>query len=210
MWTFLGILSTLISFVLLLLAIGTGKTSLYVALIVMVLIAVMAFVQGSQLRKEKKRKKELEIEEKLKRQAKFSAELPHSVGLPIAEKTNCQIYSGATQYEIVGNGNQFNIDKSKITDVSLKTDIEIQKQVSSSVGGAVGGAVLFGPLGAMIGGRAKQRNLKTVTKYLIFTYNSDGEVKYVAFDATAKTKQAKLFVGEFKTKHAAECQTVNL
>ncbi len=42
----------------------------------------------------------------------------------------------------------FELEKSKITDMCIKTDKEIQQQYVSSVGGAVGGAVLFGPLGA--------------------------------------------------------------
>ena len=35
------------------------------------------------------------------------------------------------------------------------TNEQISKQAVSSAGGAVAGAVLFGPLGAIIGGRAK-------------------------------------------------------
>lgn len=44
----------------------------------------------------------------------------------------------------------------------IKTDKEIQQQYVSSVGGAVGGAVLFGPLGAITGGRAKKKTVKEV------------------------------------------------
>ncbi|MEH2944892.1 hypothetical protein VSQ32_19130 [Lachnospiraceae bacterium KK002] len=56
----------------------------------------------------------------------------------------------------------FELEKSKITDMCIKTDKEIQQQYVSSVGGAVGGAVLFGPLGAITGGRAKKKTVKEV------------------------------------------------
>ena len=61
------------------------------------------------------------------------------------------------------------------------------------MGGAIGGAVLFGPLGAMIGGRAKERQTITVEKYLVFTYEDNEELKYIAFYVN-NNKKAKKFV----------------
>lgn len=121
----------------------------------------------------------------------------HVNGLPIAENILCVIYSRPTKYEITANGATFNLEKNKVTDVCLKTDVEIQKQYVSSIGGAVGGAVLFGPLGAMIGGRAKKKKTKQTHTYLIFTYESDGEIKYIGFDVTNNFNASKL-VNEFR------------
>ena len=64
-----------------------------------------------------------------------------------------------------------------------KSETEIQQQYVSSVGGAVGGAVLFGPLGAMIGGRAKKKTDTTTTYYMIITYkNAENNIAYIGFD----------------------------
>jgi len=134
----------------------------------------------------------------------------HVNGLPIAENTSCQISSLADHYEFDAAGTKFNISKSKVTDVCVKTNVEIQKQYVSSVGGAVAGAVVFGPLGAMIGGRAKEKKSKEFHQYLIFTYESDGEVKYVGFEVTYALSNAQKFVDEFKASGIKNNVTVEL
>lgn len=126
------------------------------------------------------------------------AALSHVNGLPIPENTLCNIRSFSDRIEISTNGNQFNLSKDKITDICFKTDVEIQKQYVSSVGGAIGGAVLFGPLGAMIGGRAKQKKNKEIHTYLIFTYQKGDTIEYIGFDATNSLFNAGKFVDEFK------------
>ena len=85
---------------------------------------------------------------------------------------------------------KFNLDRERVRDVCLKTDIDIQKQYVSSSGGAIAGGLLFGPVGALIGGRTKQKKIKNVSTYLIITYTNDDEIKYVGFDATNSTLQA--------------------
>lgn len=106
----------------------------------------------------------------------------HFNGLPIPEDTRCTIQRTPNGFAFTANNNTFNLTDNKITDLCVKTDVEIQKQYVSSIGGAVGGAVLFGPLGAMIGGRAKQKSSKTITQYLIFTYLKDNGVAYISFE----------------------------
>lgn len=80
----------------------------------------------------------------------------------------------------------------------MKTTSEIQKQVVSSVGGAIGGAVLFGPLGAMIGGRAKTKELRTVSTCLLFTYEKNNSIDYIAFNATNNLLNSNKLMNEFK------------
>ena len=76
------------------------------------------------------------------------------------------------------------METSKLLDVSVMTQTEIQKQYVSSVGGAVAGAVLLGPIGAIIGGRATKKTVNNTSKYLVITYISDEETKYIVFDTT--------------------------
>ncbi|MEA4896165.1 MAG: hypothetical protein VB064_13035 [Oscillospiraceae bacterium] len=124
--------------------------------------------------------------------------LLHFAGLPIASGLSCTLYDYLDKIDICNGYMFFTLSKSKITDVCLRTDVEIRKQYVSSVGGAVGGAVLFGPLGAMIGGRAKQKQDKTVHTYLIFTYLKDGQLQYIGFEATRERAKAMKFVNDFR------------
>lgn len=114
------------------------------------------------------------------------------------------------KYEINANGMTFNLDKQKVTDVCIKTDTEIQQQYVSSAGGAVGGALLFGPLGAIIGGRAKKKKSKMVFRYLIVTYMSENEVKYVGFDVTNNFLLAMKFVDEFTRNNVGKTMNIDL
>lgn len=141
--------------------------------------------------------------------ALFMVAIKHFNGLPIAEGVLTQCFWCPTKVVFEANGATFNLDFSKITDISIKTDVEIQKQYVSSVGGAVAGGVIFGPLGAMIGGRAKQKQTRQVTQYLIFTYVDNGAIKYIAFDCT-NTFKAQQFVNEFQKIKPAQTQSFDL
>lgn len=135
--------------------------------------------------------------------------LSHFYGLPIAENTLTQIFSCPNEYEFLANGNTFKLNKSKITDVTITNDVEIQKNNVSSIGGAIGGAILFGPIGAMIGGRSKEKTSKIVNSYLIFTFLDNNEIKYIAFNCTNDFKAQKI-VKEFKQSNLRAETTINL
>ena len=123
----------------------------------------------------------------------------HVNGLNLPESMACEVFSYPALYEIKSGALKFNLLKSKVVDVTVMADTEIQKQYVSSIGGAVGGAVLFGPLGAMIGGRAKQKKSKKISYYMIITYKNDtDELKYLGFDVTNTYFIAQKFVNEFK------------
>ena len=124
----------------------------------------------------------------------------HIAGLPLAENTACEIIFGNMDITVKGSGNIFKLDYSKVTDITIKTDRDITKQYVSSVGGAVAGGLLFGPVGAIIGGRAKQKKIETVNKYLIITYLKDGEAAYIGFDVTKYSQWAELCVKKVKDR----------
>lgn len=173
------------------------------------LVAVFCIFMAVKTSKARKAAK-ANFENNLKSQnAHFMVQLKHFNGLPLAEGvlTQCFWCYGKAVFE--ANGASFNLDLSKITDISIKTDVEIQKQYVSSVGGAVAGAAVFGPIGAMIGGRAKQKKTKQVTQYLIFTYVDNDELKYIAFDCTGVFKAAD-FVKEFQKLKPAQPQSFDL
>lgn len=122
----------------------------------------------------------------------------HVDGLPIAENMLCEVFSFPDRIEFKSGTTQIKLSKEKITDMSVKTDTDIQNQVVSSIGGAVAGAMVFGTLGAIIGGRTRTKKVKTISNYLIITYNSDGDLKYLGFDIKNNPQSAFKLVDEFR------------
>lgn len=123
----------------------------------------------------------------------------HVNGLPIAENLLCEIRSYKDRLEFKAGTTNIKLNREKITDMCIKTNTEIQKQAVSSVGGAVAGGVMFGALGAVIGGRAKNKKVKTTTQYLIITYTGEqGELKYIGFDIKNNPPSAAKLVKEFR------------
>lgn len=108
----------------------------------------------------------------------------HLAGLPLAEGTQCFVYLCNEGIVFERNETTYKLLSGKITDIVLKTETEIQKSHVSSIGAAVAGGVLFGPLGAIIGGREKEKTSKVESKYLIFSYDKDGSTDYISFDVT--------------------------
>ena len=130
--------------------------------------------------------------------------MKHVNGLPIAEDVDCKITSTDDKFIFSSGVMNFELEKSKITDMCIKTDKEVQQQYVSSVGGAVGGAALFGPLGAMIGGRAKKKTVKhEVHHYLIITYQSP-DIKYIGFEIGFNMASANKYVNDFKNTLTSE------
>jgi ABC-type nickel/cobalt efflux system permease component RcnA len=127
----------------------------------------------------------------------------HQAGLPIAQDSICEITYSGDKFEFKGSGNSFELMFEKITDICIKTDKEIQTQYVSSIGGAVAGAVVFGPLGAIVGGRAKKKNTTKISYYIIYTYMKEQEIAYISFEInnTFDVSKAYKWVSEFKQEH---------
>lgn len=145
-----------------------------IAALVLVALSYLCFKKGMAI------KKNTEDVDKVIQDIIINAK--HVVGLPIAEGVECVINYSAENIEITQGNNTFNLSISKVTDITDTTDVEIQKQYVSSTGGAVGGYMLFGPLGAIVGGRAKKKTSKKVTNYLVITYRDSEEIKYISFE----------------------------
>lgn len=167
--------------------------------VVMALVTVLLF-RPTKKDKQKKAERREKATESLK-----TCTMKHINGLPIAENTNCTIVMMDDKFVFTSGTMHFELDKSKITDMCIKTDREIQQQYVSSVGGAVGGAVLFGPVGAIIGGRAKKKTVKNeIHNYFILTYQSS-DIKYIGFEPIGyATASANLYIEDFKKNHTSD------
>lgn len=175
-------------------------------LLVFAIFCIFMIITTSRERKRSKKNINRNISD---RKASLYTALTHTAGLPIPESTLCKIYSCPGKYVIEANGQTFNLGKDKVTGLNLKTDVEIHNSYVSSAGGAVGGAILFGPVGALIGGRVKQKTDRTTHTYLIFTYQKDSTVDYIAFNATYN-KTVRSFIDEFNANHIVINNTVEL
>ena len=124
----------------------------------------------------------------------------HVSGLPIVEECLCEVFSFPDRLDFKYGTTEITLSKSKITDMTIKTDTEIQTQAVSSVGGAVSGAILFGALGAVIGGRTKNKKVKSTTDYLIITYCGDAkdDLKFIVFDTKNNPPSAHKLIKEFQ------------
>lgn len=98
----------------------------------------------------------------------------------------CKVFYNQGRIRFIVSGQEFTLEANKMIDVSVMTPTEIQKQYVSSVGGAVAGAILLGPIGAIIGGSASKKTIRKTSRYLVISYRSDGEIKYIVFDVSTE------------------------
>lgn len=110
--------------------------------------------------------------------------VPCVAGLPVPEKTLAQIYYFDDRVEIDAGGTEYSLTLDRVRQIGIQTSVEQQTQVVSSVGGAVLGAAVAGPLGAAVGGRAKEKQTRSTSSYLVIHYiGKGGAPAYIAFDS---------------------------
>lgn len=158
-----------------------GSTEAIPALIFFAILDIVFFKKYSDKKSGKadKRKQEKKESKELQERTVYGL---HQAGLPLAQDAACTIADEGDSFKISGGGNNFELQKRKITSIDVKTDVEIQKQYVSSAGGAIAGAMVFGALGAIVGGRTKEKKTTETTYYLIFTYRSNNEISYISFE----------------------------
>lgn len=176
-------------------------------LLLMLVFSLKMFIITSRAKKIGKQTKQKRINEL---NSLYEVNFFHEIGLTLPERTHCQLYLCDDRIVIEGNGITFNLANSKIIDISLKTDREIEKAYVSSSGGAVGGALLFGPVGALIGGRVKEKKNTKIITYLIITYEKDDSPDYIAFDVGINSMRAIKFIDCFKKNNPVKQAEVNL
>lgn len=175
----------------------------FIIIPILLFIVVFCFIMAIKTSKEMKQNKLNKSNQELQLQqmgVMYHTTLKHADGLPLPLDVNCEVLAYQNHIQFQANGLDFNLERQRITDISIKTDVEIQSQYVSSVGGAVGGAILFGGLGAIVGGRAKQKQTTTRTHYLIFTYTKDNEVKYISFETPAHDMVSHQFKVDFQNQ----------
>lgn len=172
---------------------GEGfKTILFLFLFLFGIIIFSAFRASAKLKTDKAKINSLKSETG----ASVVETFKHAYGLNFPEGTMVTTCLADDKIEFQAKGSSFKLAKSKIIDLAVMTDTQVQNQYTSSIGGAVAGSLILGPLGAVIGGRSKQKSAKTTNHFLIFTYLKDGENQYISFNVTDKILRAKAFINK--------------
>ena len=143
----------------------------------------------------------------------FSGRFIHSSGLNLPAGVKCKVSVFPDRLLITGMSQDFSLSHSKVRNVSISTQKEVQKHYVSSAGGAVAGGILFGPIGAAIGGSAKEKNIRTYTRFLIFAYGEteSAETKYIIFKLGEwNVNKAQRFVSVYKQRSKRSHTTVEL
>ncbi len=146
------------------------------------------------------------------RGASFSAKFKHATGLPIAQSDLVDLYVCENHLAIESSAAKSKLDYERIRDASIVSSTEIINQRVSSIGGAVAGAVIFGPLGAIIGGRSKNHKTKKIDKFLVVVYDKKDNLEQLAFsieDATAELNAQKL-IAAIKPRLSAQVREITL
>ena len=139
-----------------------------------------------------------------------SANLTLESGLSISEKTLCKLIYCKDKIIIEGSGVTYNLPTDKLIDMDIKTNTEIETFYNSSIGGAVGGAVILGPLGAMIGGRKKKKEIRKTEYFLVITYDKDDEVNFIVFNTAMAPFKVNKFIKIFKESGIKYEKTIDL
>lgn len=193
-----------------------GQSTLGEMLPLFIIIGILLFLLFFSIRmlvitSKVKKKQKHEVAELKAKGLTMQITVNHVHGLPIAENLICKVYSYPDRLEFKSGTTSINLPRNKITDMCIKTDVEIQKQMISSAGGAVAGGLAFGPLGAIIGGRVKTKNIINATNYLIITYtDNSGKLAYIGFGVTGIVSYAEKLIKEFKKLNSTPGIQINL
>lgn len=120
--------------------------------------------------------------------ADISANLKHVSGLPIAAGVMVGLFCMKDKLTIRKDDQEIELAAEKLKAIDSVTGRDLQTQAN----GALAGGLLFGLTGAAIGA------LTASTTYLIITYESGGEQKYITLDLLSNTGTGKKVAEYYK------------
>lgn len=161
-----------------------------VIVIVVLAVAIIKILQDAKVKKQYGKENLL-----------CCAKLEHAYGLSFPQGAKCKAVFLRDRILFSAHNQEFSLSESKLVDVSVMKHTDIQKQYVSSAGGAIAGVKIAGPLGAMIGGSAKKRTIKSKSKYLVIAYKDapdSPEAKYITFDITRANSKVNSIPRNYK------------
>lgn len=102
-------------------------------------------------------------------------------GLPVQEGTDLlvKLTPTGTSLIIPSTKQTFEVSFDKLDSFQYYNQTEMEKVISQSAPGMVIGAAAFGILGAMVGGRVKTKEQRTVHHFVVINYTSDGQKQII-------------------------------
>lgn len=153
-----------------------GFIAIGVLFLLLILLFTLIYVSIKNASKNKKDRKNKGIT--------AQSTLKHVEGLPLSDKTMCKVSVTQDGMMIEGGGSDFTISSAQLRAVEVKTDVEIANIVHSSAVQGVAGGLLFGPIGLVVGARAKNKQVKKNEHFLIINYmSSNNEISSLLFSA---------------------------
>lgn len=128
-----------------------------------------------------------------------SAELQHLSGLPVTEGCMCTVGIGKDEFLFIRDEKHIYLPMEQVMDVAVKTEEEVRNYYVSDAGGAVAGGMLFGALGASIGGKPQKITEKWIQRFLLITYMEEDETKHICFACTARAAEAQEIVKAWRS-----------
>ncbi|WP_312372061.1 hypothetical protein [Lachnoclostridium sp.] len=113
---------------------------------------------------------------------KLRTNLIHVSGLPISNHMECKCFISDDKYIFVADHTEYVLDKSKLTKIELKKDIDIQKQAIPNTKGVIASTSVFGTAGALMAKNSKTVDVTTKKQLLIFNFIDKDEHKQLIFD----------------------------
>lgn len=114
----------------------------------------------------------------------------HISGLPVSEGAFVQVNASPETLKLVaidGTAKQeFVLPWDKVSSVRIMNEQEIKQVIGQSAPGMVIGAAAFGIIGAMVGGRARTKEKKSLRQILLIDYVSE-EAGQIALDCSGET-----------------------
>ena len=147
--------------------------------------------------------KQNEIDEDIaNHEAETKGTLKHVDGLPLAPGVFVDVYYGPEKITFVNGKQEISVARSKIIGIDTFLGSDANSTAKSS--GAVGGFILAGLPGAVLG------SLAASSEYLVISYKSDDETKYIVLDVYVSGGFCKKMKKDFAKTNDAPVQEIEL
>ncbi len=135
-------------------------------------------------------------------------------GLDIPAGARCSLAYWPDHLAVTALGRTYELPLARIAAAEAATVRTVRRQYVSSAGGAVAGGMLFGPIGALLGGAARPRSVRDSSVLLLVAYTapeSGTDMRYLVFQPGPWTAaKAKRFAAALAQAGGAGAASVPL
>ena len=168
---------------------------------IIIFVAIMGFVSYKCFKKAYNLK-QAQTEAYNRFGATMNGTLKHIEGLPLASGVPVEVYYGAEKIVFKKDQHEISISRNKVTGIDVTTGKDIKMQ--QMAGATAGKFILGGMTGAVLG------SLVATSTYLVISYTSDKENRYVILDTAASGMFALKVQKDFAKTNDAKRTTIEL